>query len=80
MGIRKFLSYGGINRFRDKEYPNKHIVSKYGNRASASEMGRRLFLYLFTSFYLQFRYLLPVFQDSKYGVAFGEMGVRIYPK
>ena len=28
-------------------------------------LGRRLFLYLFTPFHLRFRYLLPVFRDSK---------------
>ena len=26
VGVRKFLSYGGINCFRDKEYPNKHVI------------------------------------------------------
>ena len=38
---------------------------KYGNRASAPAMERRLFLYLFTPFHLRFRYLLPVLQDNK---------------
>ena len=28
-------------------------------------LGRRLFLYLFTPFHLQFRYLLPAFQNGE---------------
>ena len=45
--------------------PPATLVSKSDYRASVPMLERRLFLWSFTPFHLRFRYLLPVFQDSK---------------